>query len=43
MTKIQILVGAHYAFYKETDILSYVGELLEKNKFLYNDIENMSN
>ena len=43
MTKIRTLVGAHYVFCKRPDTLDYVAELLEKDKFLYDDIKNVSN
>ena len=43
MTDIQTLVGAHYTFCKRPDISSYVADLLYKDKFLCDDIENVSN
>lgn len=43
MTEIRILVGAHYAFCKRLNILDYTVELLEKNKFFCDDIENVNN
>lgn len=43
MTEIQTLVGAYYMFCKQPDTLDYIVELLEKNKFLCDDIKNVSN
>lgn len=43
ITKIQILVGAYYAFCKYLDILDYVAKLLKKDKFFYNNIKIVSN
>lgn len=43
ITKIQTLVSAYHTFCKKPDILDYFAKLLEKNKFLYNDIKNVSN
>ena len=43
MIDLQTLVGAYYAFCKWPDISSYVADLLYKNKFLYDNIENVSN
>ena len=43
MTEIQILVGAHYPFCRRPDTSGYVAELLENDKFLCDDIENVSN
>ena len=42
-TKIQILVGAHYAFCRQLYTLDYIAKLLENNKFFYDDIENVNN
>ncbi len=43
MTNIRTLVGAHYAFCRRLDTSSYVADLLYKDKFLCDDIENVSN
>lgn len=43
ITEIWILVSVYYIFYKRSDFLNYVTKLLEKNKFLCNHIENISN
>lgn len=43
MTEIRTLVGAHYAFCRRPDTSDYVAELLENDKFLCDDIENVSN
>ena len=43
MTEIRTLVGIHYAFCRRPNISDYVAELLEKDKFLCDNIENMSN
>ena len=43
MTDIRTLVGAHYAFCRRTDTSSYVANLLYKDKFLCDNIENVSN
>ena len=43
MTNIQPFISAYYAFYKRQDFLSYIANLLYKDKFLCNDIENLSN
>ena len=43
MTDIWTLVNAHYAFYRWTDTSSYIMNLLYKDKFLCDNIENMSN
>ena len=43
MTDIRTLVGAHYAFCSWSDTSSYVTDLLYKDKFLSDDIENVSN
>ncbi len=43
MTNIRTLVGAHYAFCRRPDTSSYVMDLLYKDKFLFEDIENVSN
>ena len=43
ITKICTLVGAYYVFYRWPDTLDYVAKLLKKDKFFYDNIENMSN
>ena len=43
MTNIRILVGAHYAFCRRPDTLSYIADLLCKEKFPCDDIEKVSN
>lgn len=43
MTEIQILFDAYYAFFRQIDSTDNVIKLLEKDKFLFNNIENMSN
>lgn len=43
ITDIWTLVGVYYAFGKRLDTSSYVADLLYKDKFLCDDIENMSN
>lgn len=42
MTKIRKLVGIYYEFYRRPDTLDYVAKLLEKDKFFYDDIKNVS-
>ena len=41
--KIQIFIGGHHAFYRRPDTSNYFIELLEKGRFLYDNIENLSN
>lgn len=43
MTEIQTLVGLHYILYQRLDISTYVTDLFDKKKYLYNDIENVAN
>ena len=43
MTDIQILVGVYHSFCKRPDTSSYIANLLYKDKFLCNNIENVSN
>ena len=43
MTKIRTLIDVHYVFCRWPDTSNYVAELFEMDKFLYDDIENMSN
>lgn len=43
MTNIQSLAGAHHIFYRRLDISSYVTDVLYKDKFLCDTIENVSN
>lgn len=42
-TIIQLLVSADCVFCKQLDILDYIIEWLEKNKFFCNNIKNISN
>lgn len=41
--KIRILISAYYMFCKQSDILNYIIKLLEKDRFFYNNIKNISN
>lgn len=41
--EIQILISIYHIFYRWLDTSDYVAKLLEKDKFFYNNIENMSN
>ncbi len=43
MSKIRNLVGLHYAFCWRPDTSAYIIDLLYKNKYLCNDIENVGN
>lgn len=43
ITDIKILVDAHYAFCRQPDISNYVMDLLYKDKFSCDDIEEVSN
>ena len=43
MTDIWILVSAHYVFYRRPDTSSYITNLLYKDRFLYDNFENVSN
>lgn len=43
MTKIQTLVDTYYAFYRWPNTSDYVINLMEKNKFLCNNIEIVNN
>lgn len=43
MTRIQILINAHHIFCKQLDFSNYIAKLLEKDKFHYNNFENVSN
>lgn len=43
MTEIFTLVSVYYSFFKRLDTLDYLAELLKKNKFFYNNIENIGN
>ena len=43
MTDIRILVSAHYVFCRRPDISSYVADLLYKDKFLCDNMKNVSN
>lgn len=42
-TKICTLISAYYVFYRRPDTLDYIAKLLKKDKFFYNNIENMDN
>ena len=41
--EIQTLVGAHFTCWKQSGNLDYIAEVIKKDKFLYNNIENVSN
>ncbi len=43
MSEIQNLFGSHYAFCWQPDMSAYITDLLYKNKYLCDDIENVSN
>ena len=43
ITDIRTLVDTHYALCRRPDTSSYVGDLLYKDKFFCDDIENVSN
>ncbi len=43
MSEIRNLVGSHYAFCWQPDTLAYVTDLLYKNKYLCDNIENVGN
>ncbi len=43
MTDIRTLIGAYYAFCRRPDTSSYVADLLYKDKFFCDEIENVSN
>lgn len=43
MTKIQMLVSAHYKFFRQSDISNYIAKLLEKHKFGCDNNMNLSN
>ncbi len=43
MTDIRTLIGAHYTFCRRPDTSSYAADLLYKDKFLYDEIENVGN
>ena len=43
MTDIQTLVDAYYVFYRRPDTSSYIADSPYKDKFLYDNIENVSN
>lgn len=43
ISKIRNLVRLYYAFYQQLDISTYITDLLSKNRYRVNDIENMSN
>lgn len=43
MIEIQILVKSYYTFYQWLDISTYITDLLNKNKYLYNNIANVGN
>lgn len=41
--KIWKLVGLHYVFFWWLDISNYISDLLSKDKYLYDNIENVDN
>ncbi len=43
MSEIRNLVGSHYAFCWRPDTSAYVTDLLYKDKYLCDDIENVGN
>lgn len=43
ISKIQTLIDANYIFCKQPNTLTYIAKLPKKGKFLYDNIENMSN
>ncbi len=43
MSEIRNLVGSHYAFCRRPDTSAYITDLLYKDKYLYDDIENVGN
>ncbi len=43
MSEIRNLVGSHYAFCQRPDTSAYVTDLLYKDKYFYDDIENVGN
>ncbi len=43
MSEIRNLVGSHYAFCRRPDTSTYVTDLLYKDKYLYDNIENVGN
>lgn len=43
ITKIRVLVNTHHAFYRLSNTSNYIAKLLEKDKSLCNNSENMSN
>ncbi len=43
MSEIRNLVGSHYAFCRRPDTSAYVTDLLYKDKYLCDDIENVGN
>lgn len=43
ITNIQTLIDVHYAFYRHLDSSSYIIDLLYKDKFFCDNIENVGN
>lgn len=43
MTEIQTLVKLHYVFCQWSDISTYIGKFLEKDKYFCDNIENIGN
>ncbi len=43
MSEIRNLVGSHYAFCRQPDTSAYVTDLLYKEKYFCDDIENVGN
>ena len=43
MTDIYTFVDSHYAFYRLSDISSYIADLLYKDKFFCDNIKNINN
>ncbi len=43
MSEIRNLVESHYAFCRRPDMSAYVTDLLYKDKYLCDDIENVGN
>lgn len=43
ITDIQTLVESHYAFRKQSNTSTYIVDLLDKDRYFYDDIENIGN
>ncbi len=43
MSEIRNLVGSHYTFCRRSDMSAYFTDLLYKDKYLSDDIENVGN